>query len=241
MGDESMLGTIVNALAIIVGGICGVFLRKGIPEGYKTTIMQGLGLSVFIIGLSGALKGQDLLLMISSVVIGTIIGEAIRIEHGLEKLGLWIESKVSAKEGGVAKGFITASLVFCIGAMAIMGALESGLTGNHEILFAKALIDGIIAVIFASTLGIGVAFSGAAVFVYQGIITLTATSMKPLLIESVITEMSAIGGLLIIGISSNIMEIKRIKVGNMLPAVFIPIIYYIIQPYALKFIEILGF
>ena len=231
-----MLGTIVNALAIIAGGVLGVFLRKGIPDGYKATIMNGLGLSVFIIGLSGALGGEDILLMISSVVIGTIIGEAVKIEYGLERLGLWIENKVGAKEGGIAKGFVTASLIFCIGAMAIMGALESGLTGNHEILFAKSLIDGIMAVILASTLGIGVAFSGAAVFLYQGLITITAAFMKPFLIESVITEMSAIGGLLIMAISINVLEIKKIRVGNMLPAVFIPIIYYILQPYILRLI-----
>lgn len=228
-----MLGTIVNAVAIIVGAILGVFLKKGIPEGYKATIINGLGLSVLVIGLSGALGSQDILLLIASVVIGTILGEALKIESGLEKLGHWIESKAGSKEGGIAKGFITASLVFCIGAMAVMGALESGLTGNHETLFAKALIDGIMAAMFASTLGIGVAFSGAAVFVYQGFITLTASFMKPFLIESVITEMSAIGGLLIMGIGINVLEIKKIRVGNMLPAVFIPILYYILRSYIL--------
>lgn len=228
-----MLGTIVNAVAIIVGAIVGVFLKKGIPEGYKATIINGLGLSVLVIGLSGALGSQDILLMIASVVIGTILGEALKIEKGLENIGYWIENKAGSKEGGIAKGFITASLVFCIGAMAVMGALESGLTGNHETLFAKALIDGIMAAMFASTLGIGVAFSGAAVFVYQGLITLTASFMKPFLIESVITEMSAIGGLLIMGIGINVLEIKKIRVGNMLPSVFIPILYYILRLYIL--------
>lgn len=236
-----MLGTIVNTIAIIAGGICGVFLRKGIPEGYKATIMQGLGLSVFIIGLSGALKSQDILLMISSIVIGIVLGELAKIEDKLDNVGKWLENKVGKKEGGVAKGFVTASLIYCVGAMAIMGALESGLTGNHEILFAKSLIDGISAVIFASTLGIGVAFSGIAVFIYQGIITLTAAFMKPFLVEAVVTEMSAIGGLLIMGISFNILELKKVKVGNMLPAVFIPIVYYIVQPYILKLAAILGF
>lgn len=236
-----MIGTIVNSVAIIFGGTLGVIFKKGIPESYKVTIIQGLGLSVFIIGLSGATGGQDILLMISSVVIGTIIGETINIEKGLEKIGLLIERKVGAKEGGIAKGFITGSLVYCIGAMAIMGALESGLTGNHEILFAKSLIDGITSVIFASTLGIGVAFSSIAVFIYQGLITITATFIKPFLVQSVITEMSAVGGLLIMAISINIMDIKKIKVGNMLPAVFIPIIYYIVQPYLLKIGAVLGF
>lgn len=241
MGDEKVLGTIVNAIAIIAGGVAGVFLRKGIPESYKVTIMQGLGMSVLIIGLSGALKTGDILLMISSVVIGTIIGEALKIEDGLERLGQWIEGKVGKKEGGIAKGFVTASLIYCVGAMAIMGSLESGLTGNHEILFAKSLIDGISAIIFASTLGIGVAFSGAAVFIYQGFITLTASFVKPFLVESAIAEMSAIGGLLIMGISFNVMELKKIRVGNMLPAVFIPVVYYLIQPYLGKIIALFGF
>lgn len=229
-----MLGTIVNTIAIIIGGIVGVFLRKGIPEGYKVTIMQGLGLSVSIIGLTGALETENILLMVLSIVIGTIIGEMARIEDRLENLGKWLENKVGNKEGGIVKGFVTASLIYCVGAMAIMGALESGLTGSHQILFAKSLIDGITAIIFASTLGIGVAFSGIVVFIYQGLIIITAAFMKPFLVESVITEMSAVGGLLIIGISFNIMEIKKIRVGNMLPAIFIPIFYYMLQPYILK-------
>lgn len=229
-----MLGTIVNTIAIIIGGTVGVFLRKGIPEGYKVTIMQGLGLSVSIVGLTGALETENILLMVLSIVIGTIIGEMARIEDRLENLGKWLENKVGNKEGGIVKGFVTASLIYCVGAMAIMGALESGLTGSHQILFAKSLIDGITAIIFASTLGIGVAFSGIVVFIYQGLIIITAAFMKPFLIESVITEMSAVGGLLIIGISFNIMEIKKIRVGNMLPAIFIPIFYYMLQPYILK-------
>ncbi len=229
-----MLGTIVNTIAIIIGGTIGVFLRKGIPQGYKVTIMQGIGLSVSIIGLTGALETENVLLMIISVVIGTIIGELARIEDRLENLGKWLENKVGSKEDGIVKGFVTASLIYCVGAMAIMGALESGLTGKHEILFAKSLIDGITSIIFGSTLGIGVAFSSIAVFIYQGLITITAGFMKPFLAENVIKEMSAIGGILIIGISSNIMEIKKIKVGNMLPAIFIPIVYYILQAYILK-------
>lgn len=229
-----MLGTIVNTIAIIIGGTVGVFLRKGIPEGYKVTIMQGLGLSVSIVGLTGALETENILLMVLSIVIGTIIGEMARIEDRLENLGKWLENKVGNKEGGIVKGFVTASLIYCVGAMAIMGALESGLTGSHQILFAKSLIDGITAIIFASTLGIGVAFSGIVVFIYQGLIIITAAFMKPFLVESVITEMSAVGGLLIIGISFNIMEIKKIRVGNMLPAIFIPIFYYMLQPYILK-------
>ncbi|KAB3532100.1 DUF554 domain-containing protein [Alkaliphilus serpentinus] len=225
-----MLGTIVNAAAIIVGGLLGILLRKGIPDSYKTTIMQGLGLSVLIIGLMGALKSENILLMIFSIVIGSIIGEALKIEDKLQKLGDWLEGNVGKGEGTMAKGFVIASLIYCVGAMAIVGSLESGLTGSNQTLYAKSLIDGISAIIFASTLGIGVVFSSIAVFVYQGLITVTASFIKPLLVEGVIAEMSAIGGLLIMGISINILEIKKISVGNMLPAVFIPIFYPFVQP-----------
>ncbi len=232
-----MLGTIVNAAAIAVGGLLGILLRKGIPESYKNTIMQGLGLCVFIIGLSGTFKSQNLLLLIFSIVLGSIIGEALAIEDKLERLGNWLEKNTGKGEGTVAKGFVTASLIFCVGAMAIVGSLESGLTGNHETLFAKSLIDGISSIIFASTMGIGVVFSAIAVFAYQGFITVTAAFMKPFLIESVIAEMSAIGGLLIMGIALNILELKRIKVGNMLPAVLIPIFYPFLQPYLALVVE----
>ncbi|MFW5649005.1 MAG: DUF554 domain-containing protein [Candidatus Alkaliphilus sp. MAG34] len=229
-----MLGTIVNALAIIVGGTVGFFLKKGIPERYKESIMQGVGLSVLVIGLSGALKTDNILLMVFSTVIGVIIGEAAKIEDKLEGLGKRLENRFGNEKDGIVKGFVTGSLVYCIGAMAIMGALESGLTGNHEILFTKSLLDGVTAIIFASTLGIGVAFSSIAIFVYQGLITITASFIKPFLAESVIREMSAVGGLLILAISFNIMEVKKIRVGNMLPAIFIPVLYYILKIYVLR-------
>lgn len=229
-----MLGTIVNASAIIVGGLVGILLRKGIPDSYKRTIMQGLGLSVFVIGLSSTFKSENILLMIFCIVIGSVVGEAFRIENKLEKFGDWLEGSVGKSEGTVAKGFVTASLIYCVGAMAIVGSLESGLTGNHETLFAKSLIDGISSVIFSSTLGIGVVFSSIAVFLYQGFITVAASFVKPFLVEMVVNEMTAIGGLLIMGISLNILEVKRIHVGNMLPAVFMPVFYPFVEPYLLK-------
>ncbi|HZK57582.1 MAG TPA: DUF554 domain-containing protein [Clostridia bacterium] len=229
-----MLGTIVNVVAIAVGGTIGILLKKGIPEKYKATMMQGMGLSVSIIGLSGALETENILLLVFSMAMGVIIGEAAKIEDRLEGLGKWLENKFGNKESKIVEGFVTASLVFCIGAMAIMGSLESGLTGNHKILFTKSFIDGITAMVFASTLGIGVIFSGVAVFVYQGLITATAVLIKPFLAECAIREMSAMGGLLIVAISFNMMEIKKIRVGNMLPAIFIPVLYYILKIYVLK-------
>ena len=223
-----MLGTIVNSVSILVGGLTGSLFKNKISSAYNETIMKALGLSVILIGFKGALQGNDILLLIISLTLGTLMGEMLKIERGIERIGAWLESKFS-KQGGVANGFVTASLVYCVGAMAIMGSLESGLSNKHDILFAKALIDGISAVIFSSSLGIGVCFSAISVFIYQGIITLTASLMKQFLIPSVVNEMSAIGGLLIVAIGANILEIKRIKVGNMLPAVFIPLLYYILK------------
>ncbi|ABR47057.1 protein of unknown function DUF554 [Alkaliphilus metalliredigens QYMF] len=229
-----MLGTIYNVIAIIVGALLGVILRKGIPEGHKKTIMQGIGLSVMVIGLSGALKTENILLMVFSIVIGGVIGEALCIEKRLDGVGDWLESKVGQRGGSVAKAFVTTSLIYCVGAMAIVGALESGLTGNHQTLYAKSLIDGVSSIIFASTLGIGVIFSAVPVFLYQGFIATTAGLIEPLLTNAVINEMSAIGGLLIVGIAFNILEIKKIHVGNLLPAIFIPIFYAILQPYMVQ-------
>ncbi|WP_202711052.1 DUF554 domain-containing protein [Sporosalibacterium faouarense] len=223
-----MLGTVVNALAIIIGSVVGITLKKGLKERYKETIMQGLSLTVIVIGLLSALKAEDIMLVIISIAIGSIIGEWIDIEGNLERLGNWAQSKMRNENSSFSKGFVTTSLLYCVGAMAIVGSLESGLTGNHETLFAKAIIDGISAVIFASTFGIGVAFSAISVFLYQGIITISASYAKVLLTDQVILNMSSVGGILIMGIAFNILEIKKIKIGNMLPAIFIPLIYYII-------------
>lgn len=223
-----MLGTIVNSLAILVGGFTGSLFRNKISSAYNETIMKALGLSVILIGLKGALQVNNILLLIISLTLGTLIGEIMKIEKGIENIGIWLEQKFSNQKG-LAKGFVTASLVYCVGAMAIMGSLESGLTSNHDILYAKSLLDGISAIIFSSSLGIGVCFSAISVFIYQGVITLTATFMKPYLIPSVVNEMSAIGGLLIVAIGLNMLEIKRIKVGNMLPAIFIPLLYYMVK------------
>ncbi|MCB2306287.1 DUF554 domain-containing protein [Clostridium estertheticum] len=223
-----MLGTIVNSLSIIIGGFIGSSFKNKISDTYTETIMKGLGLCVILIGLKGALQVNNILLLIISVTLGTLIGEIIKIEKGIENIGALLESKVSS-QSGIANGFVTASLVFCVGAMSIMGSLESGLSKNYSILYAKSLLDGIFAIIFSSTLGVGVCFSAISVFIYQGIITLTASLMKQFLITSVVNEMSAVGGLLIVAIGANMLDIKRIKVGNMLPAIFIPLLYYIFK------------
>lgn len=224
-----MLGTIVNTLAIIVGSLLGIVFKGSIPNKYQVTIMQAISLAVILIGLKMAFKTDAILLVIFSLVIGSIFGEFIKIEDRLENLGKRLETKFAKAGDGIAKGFVVASLVYCVGSMAIVGSMESGLTGNHQTLFAKSALDGLSSIIFASTFGIGVLFSSISVFVYQGFITLTSTLMKPFLIPPVINQMSGVGGLLIMAIGFNLLEIKIIKVGNMLPAIFIPLIYYMLK------------
>ncbi|WP_306549621.1 DUF554 domain-containing protein [Desulfobulbus sp.] len=225
-----MLGTIANALAIIVGGLIGLLFGKGIAKKYKQTILQGVALSVILIGWKSALAADQLLIVIVSMVVGATIGEGLNIEGRLEKLGQWLEARVSAGPGSsLARGFVTASLVFCVGSMAIVGSLESGLTGNHQTLFAKSILDGVISIVFASTLGAGVLFSSAAVFLYQGLITLAAVFLKPLLAAATVAQMTAVGGLLIVAIGLNMLGMVKIRVGNLLPAIFLPLVYHLLR------------
>ena len=223
-----MIGTIVNFSTIILGSLIGLLLKKGIKENVSNTLMHGLALCVLFIGITSTLKVNNVMLVIISVVIGAIIGELIDINKALENLGNKIEALLKNTGIKIAEGFVTASLVYCIGSMAIVGSLESGLQGNNNTLFAKAVLDGVSSVIFASTLGIGVALSAFSVLIYQGSITLLASLLKGVLIQSVITDMTVIGGLLIIGLALNILKVTKIKIANLLPAIFIPIVYQII-------------
>lgn len=220
-----MLGTVVNALAILLGGIVGLLFGQALPDKIKRTVIQGIGLSVLLIGGSMALQTNNPLVIIASLVLGGIIGEWIDIEKRLQHLGHWLERKFSKNSHGgrFTKAFVTTSLIYCVGAMAIMGPLESGLTGNHNILYAKSMLDGVSAIVFASSMGIGVLVSAVPVFIYQGAITLAAGFLQEILSPQVITEMGATGGLLIVGIGINVLEIKDIKVGNLLPGIFMAV------------------
>lgn len=224
-----MLGTIVNACAIVAGSLTGLVFKGGLADRYKETVMHAVALCVILVGIKAALASDALLVVILSLVIGATLGEVLRIEDRLESLGRWLESKVPSGEGSVAKGFVTASLVFCVGSMAIVGSLESGLTGNHQTLFAKAILDGIISVIFTTTLGIGVIFSAVAVFVYQGGITLTATLIKPFLTPDVVAQMTSAGGLIIMTLGLNMLEVTKIRAGNLLPGIFLPLFWFGLQ------------
>ena len=224
-----MIGTLVNTTAIMVGGTVGLLLKKGIQERYKTTVMQAIGLSVILVGVQSALKATDLLGVIICMSVGSLLGEALDIEKRIEKLGVWAEKRLDRSgNGGFSKGFVTASLIFCVGSMAIVGSLESGLAGNHATLFAKSLLDGITSIVFASTFGSGVILSAIPVLIYQGTITVGAFLLKPFLTANVIAQMSGVGGLLIAAIGCNILQLTHMKIGNMLPAIFMPIFYFLV-------------
>ena len=221
-----LLGSLVNMLASFAGCFVGVTLGRFIPERFNSAIEKGIALCVFYIGLDGVLAGSDTLVAILSMVLGVILGELLNLDGRIHALGDWVERRFAKKQSktSISEGFVNASLLFCVGAMAIMGALDSGLTGDHSTLYAKALLDGIISVVYASTLGIGVALSAIPIFLYQGAIALGASFLAPYLTEAVILEMKCVGSLLIIGLSFNMLGMTKIKVMNYVPAVFLPIL-----------------
>ena len=222
-----MLGTIVNSLTIIVGGFIGILIKKGIPEKLNKSVMNAISLAVIYMGISGALKGDNALIIIICMCLGAAIGELIDIDRLLNNLGNYLESKFS-KEGvnkvSISQGFVNSSLIFCVGAMAVVGALQSGLSGDNSTLFAKSVLDGVSSIFFAASMGIGVLASSIAVFIYQGLIALAASSISYLLKDIVVTYMTSVGSLLIMAIGLNMLDICKIKVANLLPAMFIPVI-----------------
>lgn len=221
------MGTLVNCLTIIGGFIIGLCIKGKVNEKVSTTVMQGLGLCSLYIGISGSLKCEEPIQLIVSMAVGALIGELIDIDKWLTKLGDYFENKFKKKDDkvSISEGFVTSSLLFCVGAMAIVGSLESGLNGDNTTLYAKSVLDGVSSIIFSSTLGIGVFLSVFTVLIYQGSITLAASMLSGILSTSVITNMSVVGSVIIIGLGLNILGMTKIKVANLLPAIFIPIIF----------------
>lgn len=218
-------GTIVNAAAIIAGSLIGLFLPR-MSEQLKRTVIQGMGIALAVLGVMMAIKTTEYLWMVVSLVIGGVLGEWLAIEKRLERAGQWLEGRMPVKgDLSIGKAFVTATLVFGIGAMAILGSIDSGIRHNHDVLYTKALLDGFFSILFVSTLGIGVIFSSIPILLYQGSIALGATVIASLFtttaIEAMSVEVSAVGGVLIIGIGINLLEIKKIHVGNLLPAVLV--------------------
>ncbi len=218
-----MIGTIINSISIIAGCLIGLTLKGHFPKRIGIILFQGIGLTTFMLGTQMAVQGKEILFIILSLVIGGIIGETIDIEEKLDHLGSRIKRLFKQQKGKerFTEGFITASLLYCVGSMAVMGAIEEGINGNPAILLAKSALDGISSVIFSASLGIGVLFSAIPVFLYQGIITQVAHLAKNWISESMINEMTSVGGILIIGLALGILEIKKVKVANLLPSLII--------------------
>ena len=218
-----MTGTIINSMAIIVGCIFGLILKGHFPKRMSAILFQGIGLVTLVLGIQMAIQAKDILLIILSLVIGGILGELIDIEKRLDNAGEKIKSLFKQIKGNeyFTEGFVTASLLYCVGSMAVMGAIEEGISGNPNILMAKSVLDGISSIIFSTSLGIGVLFSAIPVFLYQGTITRIAFLIKNWITTDIINEMAAVGGILIIGLSLGILEVKKIKTANLLPSLLI--------------------
>lgn len=224
-----MLATIVNVILVLVGSAVGLLFKNVISEKLMSILTHALALCVLGIGISSMTGTENMLCVIVCMVLGTVIGHAVNIEGGLERGGDWLRAKVVKGQGNgrFTEGFVNAFLLFCVGAMTITGSIEAGLNHNYEIIISKSVIDGVTAISFAATMGLGVAFSVIPLLVYQGAITLLAAWVGPLLPTAVITEMTAVGGTLIVAIAINMLDLGKvkIKVGNMIPAMFLPIAY----------------
>lgn len=222
----SLTGSFVNVITILIGGGLGLLLKKGLPERISDAVIKGMGLCVLFIGISGSLKGTNALVTVISMAVGSIIGSAIDLDKRLNNLAQRVEKKLVKGEGEnrFAEGFVAATMLFCIGAMAIVGSLDSGISHDYSTLETKALIDGVTSIVMAATLGYGVLASAVPVFLYQGSITLLAGAISGLLSDYMIAEMTCVGSLLIVAIALNMLKITNIKVMNCVPAVFLPIV-----------------
>ncbi|MBR5559400.1 MAG: DUF554 domain-containing protein [Oscillospiraceae bacterium] len=233
-----MTGTIVNVVAIVAGSLLGLLLKCGMPQRIEETLMKIMGVSVLVIGLNGVvssmftvdadggLSSSGELLMLCSLVIGAVFGELLNIDDHLNHFGSYIESKTKAD--GFSRGFISASIIYCVGAMAIIGSLNDGLTGDSSVLFIKSALDGVNSIIFGASLGIGVAFSSIPVLVYQGGISLLAGVIAPLVSDVLLNNICAVGYVIVACIGMNISGICKIRVANLLPALIVPVLYQVV-------------
>lgn len=227
-----MVGVLVNTVTVILGSFIGLLFKKGIPKKFTDAVMIGIGLCTVYIGVSGTLQGENTLVLIISMVIGSIIGTGIDLDHKINHLGQWIGDRFKKTEGNshsVAEGFVTGCLLFCVGAMTIVGSLNAGLTGDNEMLFTKSLLDFISSAMLSVSLGVGVLFSAAFVFTFQGSIVLLASFLQPILTDAAIAEITCAGSLMILALGLNIIGITKIQVANYLPAIVVaPILTWIL-------------
>ena len=227
-----MLGVLVNTATVISGSLIGLIFKKGIPQKYTKAIMTGIGLCTVAIGILGLSDGTNILVLIFSIILGAFLGTLLDIDKGIENLGKFVDNKFKSKNrsASVAEGFVTASLLFCVGSMTIVGSLKSGISGDNTMIFTKSLLDFISSIMLSVSLGIGVLVSGLFVFAFQGALVLFSGILAPFLTDVAIAEISCVGSLMILALGFNLLGITKIKVANYLPAIIIaPIIVYIIN------------
>ncbi len=217
-----LIGSFVNGIVVAVCAIIGALIKSRLPKRLCDTVMHGMALCILLIGISGALEGGDTLITIFSMAIGGVIGELIDIDKALNRFGAFLQRKlVKDSESSFGEGFVAATLLICVGAWAITGAMDAGLRGEHSSFYAKAAVDGVACLVMATTLGVGVALSGVSVFLYQGGLALLSTLIAPYLTDTVIAQMGSVGSLLIVAIGLNMLGLTKIKVVNLLPSVFV--------------------
>lgn len=213
-----MTGVIVNALAIIAGGLAGLLCRKGIPERISSAVIHVLGAYVLCIGIMGIFKSENTLVMLVSLVLGTVFGELLDIDAAITKLGNTLERRTKSSAGGFSRGFVTGTLLFCVGAMGIVGAIQAGTSGDLTTLFAKAVLDGVESFMLSASLGLGIVCSAGCVFLFEGSVAMLAGVLAPVLTDAILSELTAVGSLMILILGLNIMDVTKFKVANLLPA-----------------------
>lgn len=220
-----LLGTVVNVFTVLLGSTIGIIVKKGIPQRLTDTLFKALGLVTVFIGITSCLTGSSAMLVVVAMILGTLIGELIDLDKQINRLGKKIESKFDKDNSNsrMAEGFVSASILFCVGSMTIVGCLQAGLNGDNSVLFTKSALDLCSSMIFASTMGFGVMFSAAFVFVYQGILTVLAVWISPFLSTAVIDSMSCVGYIVIIALGLTMLDAIKLKVTNLVPAMFLPI------------------
>ncbi len=239
----SMIATIINCITVIIGSLIGLFIKNHISKEFKNIVQNAAGLCTLLIGISMGLATDSYVVLLFSTILGGLIGYSLKLDDGIYNIGNYLERKTINKGEGdnFAKGFLNASVLFCSGAMSILGPIQAGTVGDYELLLIKSFLDGSMAIVFAATYGIGVMFSIIVIFIYQGFFTLLGTFISPLLGEAGLNELSAVGGLMILMIAFNLLNIKKFKTANFLPSLILaPIFIKIVPPAISWFIKLLS-
>lgn len=219
------VATLINALAIIFGALLGVLLGRNFPDRVRSIVYQGIGLCVLVIGIDMALRYDNIVLVVFSVLLGAVTGELLKLDEKMASLGNWLKGRIKSKDTRFTDGFVTASLIFCIGSMAILGSIDEGIRGDRTILLTKSILDGFISIPLASTYGIGVMFSALPILIYQGSITIAASQSQAFFTPDIITQITSVGGLLIMGIGITLMDLKKVNVTNLLPSLIYVVLF----------------